>query len=165
MKSRVERPSSRFCGLYWLIAAVFLLLSCSSESVELKNTVIAYNKMLAEALAKPDPSIMEYFATSPERSRIGSYIVYLEKDKKILVSELTDIEFLEINVSNDGNRSTVKTRELWKFHYVDSSSRKSISGEESLRYENTYHLVKKENHWLVDRIDAREKTSESSGNG
>ncbi len=162
MSGKAGRAISRFGGLSVVIVAVLLLLSCSSESVELKNTVTAYNKMLAEALAKPDPRIMEYFTTSYELSRIDAYIVYLKKDKKVLVSELKNLEFVEIKVSDDGKSSTVDTRELWTFHYVDDVSRKPVTEEESISYENTYHLVREDNRWLVDRIDAREKIREGS---
>ena len=135
----------------------FALLSCSNESVELKNTVTAYNKILPEALAKPDEHIMEYFTSMNELSRIGAYILFLKTQKKIMVSDLKELEFIETIVSEDRKTATLKTGEQWTFHYVDYKTREPVTKEEVITYENIYTMIKEKGHWVVDRIDIKEK--------
>ncbi len=135
----------------------FALLSCSNESIEIKNTVTAYNKILPEALAKPDEHIMEYFTSNNELSRIGAYILFLKTQKKIMVSDLKELEFIETIVSKDRKTATLKTVEQWTFHYVDYKTREPVTEEEAIRYENRYTMVKEKDHWVVDRIDIKEK--------
>jgi len=135
----------------------FSLLSCAGETVELKNAVTAYNKMLTEALAKPDENIMEYFTSNNELSRIGAYILRLETEKKLMVSELLELQFLSTSTSEEGKTATVNTSERWTYHYVDNKTREKITEEEAIAYENTYHLLKESGHWVVDRIDVTEK--------
>lgn len=155
----------RLLALAALAGLAFLPAACSQEKVEIKNTVTAYNKMLAEALAKPDPRIMEYLTTRSEFDRIASYIIFLKKDKKVLVSELKSLEFLEVTVLETGGKRTsvVRTKEMWSFHYVDEKTRKRITDERDIGYENTYHLVRRESRWVVDRVDALEKPPGGTG--
>jgi hypothetical protein len=140
-----------------IILISFTLLSCSNESVEIKNTVTAYNKILPEALAKPDEHIMEYFTSNNELSRIGAYILFLKTQKKIMVSDLKELEFIETIVSEDRKTATLKTVEQWTFYYVDYKTREPVTEEEAIKYENTYTVVKEKDHWVVDKIDIKEK--------
>jgi hypothetical protein len=140
--------------LFFIAIAV---LSCSKESVELQNTVTVYNKMLSEALAKPDEYIMEYFTSDNELGRIGAYILLLKTENKIMISELTKLEFISTTLSDDGKSASVNSRERWNFHYVDYKTRERITDDEFIDYENIYKLIKVENHWVVDRIEVKEK--------
>lgn len=138
-----------------LLFVVLLLYGCSKETVELRNVVTAYNKMLVEALSKPDSRLMEYFVTTKEMLRIESYITYLKKDKKLLVSELKKIEFLDTAINDD--RAAVKTKEEWLYHYIDSKTRQPVTDKETIAYENTYHLIRDGERWVVDRVDIKEQ--------
>lgn len=140
-----------------MILISFTLLSCANESVEIKNTVTAYNKMLPEALAKPDEKIMEYFTSNNELSRIGAYILLLKTQKKIMVSDLKELEFIETIMSDNRKTAILKTAEQWTFHYVDYKTREPVTKEEVIRYENTYNMVKEKEHWVVNSIDVKEK--------
>lgn len=140
-----------------MILISFALFSCSNESIEIKNTVTAYNKILPEALAKPDEHIMEYFTSNNELSRIGAYILFLKTQKKIMVSDLKELEFIETIVSKDRKTATLITLEQWTFHYVDYKTREPVTEEEAIRYENRYTMVKEKDHWVVDSIDIKEK--------
>lgn len=145
-------------GLGILIVAMLCMTlpGCSRGEVELKNTVTAYNKMLSEALAKPDANLMEYFASLAERQRIDAYITFLLKDRKVAICTLKKLDFNRIYRDRDKKQATVATTEEWTYHYVDERSRQPISEEESLHYNNVYHLVEQEGHWLVEKLDMNE---------
>ncbi len=118
---------------------------------------MAYNKMIAEALSKPDFRVMEYFTSTRELLRIEAYITYLKKDRKLMVSDLKKIEFAETDVSKGRDKAAVKTLEDWTFYYIDEKTRQPITKEENISYENTYHMIKEGGHWVVDKIDIKEK--------
>jgi len=136
--------------------AVFLLAACADDAVELKNTVTAYNKMSVEALSKPDAMVMEFFATPDEITRIGSYIMFIQKDHRLLIGELVDIKFTFTEVLSDRKTAQVGAKEQWKFHFVDERTRKQISPLREVAYESRYELVKSSGRWLVDRRSAKE---------
>ena len=134
-----------------------ILIACAKESVELQNTVTVYNKMLSEALAKPDEHVMEYFTSGSELARIGAYILRLKTEKKIMISELVKLEFISTTLSDDGKSASVNSREQWNYHYVDYKTRERITDDESIEYENIYKLIKVENRWAIDSIEVKEK--------
>ncbi|KPJ97919.1 MAG: hypothetical protein AMK71_12270 [Nitrospira bacterium SG8_35_4] len=136
---------------------VEILIACSKDTVELQNTVTAYNKMLVEALAKPDENIMEYFTSDDELARIGAYILRLKTEKKIMISEIVKLEFVSIAVSDDKKNATVNTREEWNYHFVDDKTRERVTENETIEYENIYKLVNEQKHWVVDGIEVKEK--------
>lgn len=139
-----------------LAAAVIMVSACADDAVELRNTVTAYNKMSAEALARADASVLEYFATPAEITRTGSYIVFIQKDHRLLIGELVDIKFTFTEVSSDRKAASVGAKEQWKFHFVDERTRKQISPLREVAYESRYELVKSSGRWFVDRRSAKE---------
>ena len=132
------------------------LTACTRGEVELKNTVSAYTQMLAEALAKPDAEKMKFFASSSEIIRIDSYILLMLKDKKVLKSTLQQLDFHGVTIDKKKMVATVTTHEEWTFYYVDEKSRQPISKEERIAYNNVYHLISEQGHWVVDKVDMNE---------
>ena len=142
-----------------LVTGLFLLqlsVACTKGEVELKNTVSAYTKMLAQSLAKPNSNQMEFFTSPAERSRIDGYILYLHKDGKVIINTLKSLKFTSVEVDSNKKDARVATNEEWTFHYVDEKSRQPISAEEQIRYRNIYHLVKEQGHWVVEKVDMTE---------
>lgn len=132
------------------------LTACTRGEVELKNTVSAYTQMLAEALAQPDADKMKFFASASEIIRIDSYILLMLKDKKVLKSALQQLDFHGVTIDKKTMTATVTTHEEWSFYYVDEKSRQPISKEERIAYNNVYHLISEQGHWVVDKIDMNE---------
>lgn len=147
---------ARMFAVFCLGSVVLLTAGCSREGVEIRNVVEAYNKMLPEALSKPDANVMEYFTTHYELGRINAYIDYLKTDKRLLVSDLKKLEFLDAKVLPSKTEAVVMTRELWRYHYIDDKTRKPITQDEDLGYENTYRLVKESGHWVVNKVEIKE---------
>lgn len=154
MMSKIFRK--RFLLLLLGLFVLQLPLACTKGEVELKNTVSAYTKMLAQSLAKPNSNQMEFFTTSAERNRIDGYILFLRKDGKVIINTLKSLEFSSVEVTDSKKDALVTTEEEWSFHYVDEKSRQPVSAEERIRYRNTYHLIKEQGHWVVDKVDMSE---------
>lgn len=163
---RRKRNSLLLAGKYLVLAlcsasALATVAGCSKEGVEVRNVVTAYNKMLPEALSRPDAGVMEYFTTHYERGRIDAYIALLRTDKRLMVCDLKKLDFLETALNPDKTEAVVKTRESWSYYYIDEKTRKPVTREEELGYENTYRLVKESGRWVVNKVEARELTAKS----
>ena len=150
-----------FKGYIFLLILAAVFSGCSGESVELRNTVIAYNAKLSEALAKPDESVMEFFVTPAERKRISSNIVYIRKDRRLLVARLLGLEFQDVTVSGEGDKAKVRTRERWSKHFIDQRTRKPLTGDVEEEFENTYSLLKLDGRWVVDRVTSRRNSGQA----
>lgn len=155
--------SSRSCRMLMIliagIAVLQTVVACSRGETELKNTVSGYTKMLVEALSKPDSKVMVFFASPDETKRIDSYILRMLQDKKVMVGSLKKIDFRDIELDKGKNSAVVTTYEEWSYQYVDEKSRQPVSQEELIRYNNVYHLVREQQHWVVDKIDSNEAKS------
>lgn len=154
----------KLTGTWWnLLLVIFAgtlcvygLTACTRGEVELKNTVTAYTQILAESLAKPDAEKIKFFASSSEIIRIDSYILLMLKEKKVLISTLQKLDFRDVDIDKGKANATVTTHEEWTYYYVDEKSRQPISKEERIAYNNVYHLIKEQGHWVVDKIDMNE---------
>lgn len=143
-------------GLMIACLSLLLLLGCSSEKLELENTVRAYVTILPEALAKPNAKAMSVFVSGAEMYRIEAYITYNLTQKRLIVNELKRLDIVSVDADKDAQNARVKTKEIWVYHYIDDKSRKQTTPSETISYENTYHLIKTEGRWVVDRIEVKE---------
>ncbi len=132
------------------IGLVIMVLWACSGTTEIKNAVIAYNRQLTEALSTANAARLQYFATLNQIGRVDAYILYLKKDKKLLVSDLKDIEFLRIETEDD--TAKVWTKERWVYHYIDSKSRQRLTKDEQIYYKTLYILKFQDGHWMVDQV-------------
>lgn len=144
-------------GFFILLIILSLVLSCTADT-EIKNVVVAYNRQLIEALSSGKAGVLEFYASPREIGRVDAYILYLKKDGKLLVSDITSLEFLRIEKKGDTAR--VWTKEEWVYHLIDIKSRKPFTKDEALHYRNIYTLVKKGDVWVVDKVDIKEEGPE-----
>ncbi len=144
-----------------LLFFTFILASCSGEKQEVKNLVITYNRVLAEAYIKPRAHLMENFTSEREFRQIDTYISYLYKTNRILKSELKKIEFEAVRI--EGDTATAMTRERWVYSYLDPASRAPVSEEYDVIYANKYSLVRKRGRWLVDGLESKEIGGKTEG--
>ncbi len=132
-----------------LVVLLVLSVACSGRT-EIKNAVIAYNRQLIEALSTANAGRLQYFATMGQIGRVDAYILYLKKDKKLLVSDLKDLEFLKIQRRDD--TAKVWTKERWVYHYIDLKSRQRLTKDEEIHYRTLYVLKFQDGHWMVDQV-------------
>lgn len=140
-------------GSLYLLALI--LQGCTGSELELENTVRAYNRKYSDALAGAGEGVMDFFVTPRQKRRIGSLIVSIRKDKRLLVTELAFIEFDGISVSEGATEALVRTRERWENHFIDMRTRKRLTNTEESSFKSIYHLVRMDGRWVVDRIESR----------
>jgi|Deesub1362A_J573_1020465.scaffolds.fasta_scaffold02688_4 hypothetical protein len=137
------------------IIIIIVIVSCTKGGMEIKNAVIAYNRQLIEALSTANAGRLQYFATPEEIGRVDAYILYLKKDKKLLISDIKELRFLKIERTD--NEAKVWTEERWVYYYIDFKTRQRLTEDETVHYKNLYTLIYKEGHWMVDKIDIKEQ--------
>lgn len=156
----MKRLSEKMHYAVLMVLSGILFLSgpagCTRSEVELKNTVSAYTQILAESLAKTSAEKMSFFASPEEIMRIDSYILLMLKEKKVLNSALLKLDFIAVDLDKEKKNAAVTTYEEWTYHYIDEKSRQPVSAEERIAYNNVYHLIKQQGHWVVDKIDMNE---------
>ena len=136
------------------IMGILPLLACSGQT-EIRNAVTAYNRQLIEALSMANAGRLEHFASPREIARVDAYILYLKKDKKLLLSDLKELKFT--NIEKKDETVLVWTEETWTYRYIDSKTRKPLTEMETIRYRNVYTLRIIEGHWVVDWVDIKEE--------
>ncbi len=142
-----------------ILLAVFLL--SEGKNREVKNVVIAYNEALRRAQYEMKSSLMEKLTSRLEFQRIDNYLAYLLKNRKVIIGEITYIDF--DSVETEGAAAEVRTKERWKYYYVDPETRKPVSDTYDVIYGNVYHLKKQQGHWVVDDMTSKEIGGKTEG--
>jgi uncharacterized lipoprotein YehR (DUF1307 family) len=133
------------------LIVVFLISGCGkSEEDFIKETVRKYNSLLSVSLRRANADRMEKITNPWELSRIDSYIMYLMKENKVVLTKLESISFTKLKQSK--NRAFVETKERWLYQYADAKRKKPIGKPMRIWYKMKYDLEKKKERWIVDRV-------------
>lgn len=123
-----------------------------TDTLAVEHTVLRYSQLLAEGYSKMNMTPLQAVATEEQASRVYRHMAALGDAGTRMESELKDIEFLDIQISDkDGAR--VKTRERW--NYIHQSTDTGLARRtvvEGLIYELAYNLVRQDSRWLVSSI-------------
>lgn len=123
-----------------------------TDTLAVKHTVLRYSQLLAEGYSKMNMTPLQAVATEEQASRVYRHMAALGDASTRMESELKDIEFLDIQISDkDGAR--VKTREKWNYiHHSMDTGLPRWTLVEGLIYELAYNLVRQDSRWLVSSI-------------
>lgn len=138
-----------FCDL-------LLLGACSGERVELENTVRAYNELNSRAVAEGNALILGFFASEREMNRVRAYITQMQAEGRRLRGTLEEMEFL--GAETEAGRATVRSRESWRYQFVDSRTGAALTRPQEMHFVNTYTLIRLDDRWVVDRISSSRGT-------
>ncbi len=136
-------------------------LLTEGKNREVKNTVIAYNESLRSAEREMKSVLMERLTSPRESQRIDNYLAYLLKNRKVLIGEISYIDFDSVEI--EGDKAEVRTKERWKYYYADPDTRKPVSDTYDVIYGNLYSLKKQQGHWVVDDLTSREIGGKTEG--
>jgi hypothetical protein len=146
-----------------LSLVVTLLISGCGESEEdlIKKTVQKYNDLLSTSLRRANADRMEKITNPWELSRIDSYIMYLMKENKVVLTKLESLSFTKLK--RNKNRAFVETKERWLYQYADAKRKKPIGKPMRIWYKMKYDLEKKKERWIIDRVTVlHQKESEAT---
>ena len=92
--------------------------------------------------------------TDQESIRVDSYTQYNIQKLKLIDQTLKSIKFGEPSI--EGSTAIIPADEKWTYRYVSiKEAGKTLSGPHSATYKVTYHLVKTDEGWVVDKVDAK----------
>lgn len=142
-----------------VLFAAYLLTE--GRNREVKNTVIAYNEALRIAEYEMKSGLMEKLTSRREFQKIDNYLAYLLKNRKVMIGDITYIDFDAVEI--EGEKAEVRTKERWKYYYADPETRKPVSDTYDVIYGNVYYLLKQQGHWVVDDLMSKEIGGKTEG--
>ncbi|MBI4972684.1 MAG: hypothetical protein HZC16_02565 [Candidatus Omnitrophica bacterium] len=140
------------CGM--LLAGVIFhgcAHKATDEEAELKTVVAKYNNALIEAYKNQFFAPLQEVTSEDEFRKVNIVVSSFLQGSRIMESELHRLDFKEIKIEKDEAR--VRTSEDWSYRWVNYRTRQEIEPLKEIRYEMLYHLVKKNNKWLVDKVE------------
>lgn len=138
--------------LIGLILCCLLVSACGNKQEKaVTDAVRAFNRTLAEALAKPNPDLMADVATEKEQMRIGLFIASLLQKGQVMKCFLDSISFGPVNFLG-ADKAEVSTKEEWTFEYLDLGTRKAVEPPKKISYSVTYSLELARGDWLVAQL-------------
>jgi len=146
----------------WLFA-LFIIATVAGCSVDtdgqkqaIKDTILNYNRLLAEGYARMNMSALKQAATEEQVQKVYFHMAALGEAKIRMESELKKIEFSDIRL-HGRDAALVKTKETWDYTHFDTKTKKPERIAAGVIYDLEYKLIKKGDRWFVDSVKAVEE--------
>ncbi|MEW6427886.1 MAG: hypothetical protein AB1568_07610 [Thermodesulfobacteriota bacterium] len=140
-----------------LILFLPLLCSCrgnvAAVDTEIRDTVLAYNRLLAEGYRDLNMNPVARVATERRLGRLYHHMASLGEAGVRMEMAAEEIAIAGFEERDEG--AEVTTRERWRCEYFDIGSGAKLSGN-TVRYGVSYRLVRNEGRWLVDDLTVLE---------
>ena len=137
------------------------LAACGTDNAEgtraVKETILKYNRLLAEGYAKMDMTPLKGVATQGQAKKVYNHMAALGEAKIRMESQLVDINFLDVQLL-EKNVARLKTKEMWNYTHVNIDTK--MPGQtivEGLIYALSYELVMEDGQWFVSSVQVLEK--------
>lgn len=136
-----------------LILCLLLLCTCrdnvAAVDSEIRDTVLAYNRLLAEGYRELNMNPVARVATERRLGRLYHHMASLGEAGARM--ETVAEEIVVTGVAERDEEAEVTTRERWRCDYFDIGSGAKLS-DNSIRYRVSYRLVRDGGRWLVDDL-------------
>lgn len=127
--------------------------SPDTNAQAVKDTILRYNQLLAEAYAKMNMNPLQEVATADQAAREFRHMAALGEAKIRMESALKRIEFSGITFSG-GDEASVITRETWDYTHIDTRTRAPVKVQQNVPYMLKYGLKKEKARWRVASVEA-----------
>jgi hypothetical protein len=118
---------------------------------EVKHRVCISNEEQIKALRDLDTEILKGSRTGQALEENIGLVEHLRKQH--LYGEPVNLQLDILEVKIDGDQATVKTYEEWTVTFYNRSDNKVVQTRGPDKYNETYHLVKADGKWLIERVD------------
>jgi hypothetical protein len=125
--------------------------STGSEEEAIRQVVRISNELQIRAWRELDTELLRETYTGEILAENIAIIKELKSKNMYAVPENLRLDILEVRVQ--GNRATVRTVEEWKVTYYKQGSNKVVEAKQPEVLTETYHMVKHNGRWLIDRIE------------
>ncbi|MHC4278310.1 MAG: hypothetical protein ACYSTI_13475 [Planctomycetota bacterium] len=144
-----------FCTLVLLAP-----LSCTNGNPEeeaIKVLVGKYNVAIITAYKDLNTWPLKLVTTDAVFKKVNVMIESYLDGEQVMEAELLSLEFKDIKIEPES--ATVRTTEEWEYRWVDINSREVIDPTRPIHYEVLYHIIKSEDRWLVEKVEAKSDDS------
>lgn len=131
-----------------------MMFGCVGQSVEegaIRDTVLRYNRLLAEGYSRMSMEPLLEVAAREEFSRVNHHMLALRSAGLRLESRLVKLEFTDVKIENPG-AARATTREYWDFAQIGATSGRENLGARNVLHLLAYDLCKEGDVWRVQRV-------------
>lgn len=132
--------------------AGFSLRSRSAPDYELAVAVKRYNLALPQAYARCDSGLLAEAATPDEMQRVEDVISFLAQGKMVMEARQESCELGAVTKDARG-KASIEATEIWWYRHVVPATGEVRQAPRRVRYDNRYHCLFADGHWLVDRLE------------
>ena len=127
-------------------------ISPDTNAQAVKDTVLRYNQLLAEAYATMNMNPLQEVATADQAAKEYRHMAALGEAKIRMESTLKSIEFTGITFPGRDEASAM-TRETWDYTHIDTRTRVPVNVQTNVSYTLKYALKKENARWHVVSIE------------
>lgn len=127
------------------------------EEENLRETVRVSNDEQIKAWRDLDTEVLK-------GTRVGSVlrenidmVEMLRQNNTYAIPVLQRLDFLEVKV--DGDTATVRTIETWTVTFYNKDTKEEVRKNGPDTFRETYHMVKQDGKWMVDKLEIDDTTS------
>jgi hypothetical protein len=146
-----------------LILSIFLpvLYSCSTVNPEeeaIRRLIGKYNMAIVTAYKNLGMEPLREVASKERFEKVEVIINSFMQGGQMMEAELLELDFKGMEI--DAERARVRTSEDWKYRWVDVRTREVKVPLTEIHYEMLYHLIKRDDRWLVEKTEEVEEPEE-----
>jgi hypothetical protein len=123
----------------------------ASEEEELKRLICVSNEEQIWAMSTLNTEVLKGTRTGMFLSENVDVVERLKKQN--IYGEPVNHELKILDVKVEGDRATVKTYEVWTVAFYQQSDKKLVQKHGPDAYHETYHMVRRDGKWLIERVD------------
>jgi len=117
-----------------------------------KDTVLRYNQLLAEAYANMNMNPLREVATADQAAKEFRHMAALGEARIRMESTLKSIEFSGMTFSGRDEASAITT-ETWDYTHFDMRTRTPVKVQKNVSYTLKYALKKENARWYVVSVE------------
>jgi hypothetical protein len=123
----------------------------TSEEAELKRVICISNEEQIWAMSKLNTEVLKGSRTGRALEENIDEVEKLRKHN--IYGEPVNLELKFLDVKIEGEKATVKTYERWMVSFYQQNDKKLVQKLGPDAYNETYHMVKLDGKWLIERVD------------
>lgn len=136
---------------FFLPLALFSCNTIDPEEKAIQRLIGKYNVSIIIAYKELNLLPLENMAGEAQVRKVKTIINSYMEANEVMEAELLSLAFKDIRIESD--RAMVSTSEDWSYRWVDFKTGEEVVPLKDIHYEMLYHLIKKDDKWLVDRVE------------
>lgn len=140
---------------YTTALILLVLVGCGSffdkDQIEIKKVIRWYDEALVKVYVQSDIKPLDGLASEREMLRVKMMIAKFDREKKIMDSELVDLEFTSISIDG-ADKAKIKTREKWRYRFFRKGGNRVIKPWADVEYRMIYDMAKYRGRWIVGLV-------------